>query len=174
MSKQRSVPAGPGSPPDQEAILGLHRDLLERWNRRDASGMAALFADDGHVIGFDGSEMRGPVEIERVLARIFADHPTAAYVAIVREVRLLAPEVGLLRAAVGMVPPGQTELNPAVNAIQSLVAARRGGRWRVELFQNTPAAFHGRPEATEALTAELRGALSRGPAHRGETRPPGP
>jgi uncharacterized protein (TIGR02246 family) len=164
MSKQRSVPAGPGSPPDQEAIRGLHRDLLERWNRRDASGMAALFADDGHVIGFDGSEMRGPVEIERVLARIFADHPTAAYVAIVREVRLLAPEVGLLRAAVGMVPPGQTELNPAVNAIQTLVAARRGGRWRVELFQNTPAAFHGRPEATEALTAELRGALSRGPA----------
>jgi hypothetical protein len=61
-----------------------------------------------------------------------------------------------------------------VNAIQTLVAARRDGRWRVELFQNTPAAFHGRPEASEALTAELRGALSRGPAHRGETRPPGP
>ena len=47
----------------------------------------------------------------------------------------------------------------AVNAIQILVAARRDGQWRIELFQNTPAAFHGRPEASEVLTAELRAAL---------------
>src|SRR5262245_51480074 len=159
MSEQRSVPGHP-SPPDQgDGIRGLHHDLLARWNHRDARGMAALFADDGHAIGFDGSEMRGPAEIERTLGRIFADHPTAVYVAIVRESRLLGPEIGLLRAAVGMVPPGQTELNPALNAIQTLVAVGRDGRWWVELLQNTPAAFHGRPEAKEVLTAELSATL---------------
>ena len=53
------------------------------------------------------------------LTQIFADHPTATYVAIVREVRLLGPGVGLLRSVAGMVPRGKSDINPAVNAIQS-------------------------------------------------------
>lgn len=155
--------AGTMASRDEQEVRGLYRDLLECWNRRDAAGLAKLFADDGQVIGFDGSQMRGPAEIETTLGRIFTDHPTAAYVSIVRDVRLLGPDVALLRAVVGMVPPGGADLNPAVNAIQSLVAARRVGRWRVELFQNTPAAFHGRPEESQRLTDELRAALHAGP-----------
>jgi len=64
--------------------------------------------------------------------------------------------VVLLRAVAGMVPPGKSDLNPAVNTIHTLVAASEDNRWRVELFQSTPAAFHGRPAAVDALTAELR------------------
>jgi len=70
-------------------------------------------------------------------------------------VRLLTPEVALLRAVVGMVPHGQREINPATNAIQSLVAVEQDGYWRIALFQNTPAQFHGRPEAVAQLTEEL-------------------
>lgn len=55
-----------------------------------------------------------------------------------------------------MVPPGGSDINPAVNAIQSLVAVRREDLWRIALFQTTPAAFHGRPELSEQLTSELR------------------
>ena len=62
----------------------------------------------------------------------------------------------MLRAVAGMVPAGQDDLLPALNAVQSLVAVQREGQWRIALFQNTPAAFHGRPEAVEALTEELR------------------
>ena len=62
-----------------------------------------------------------------------------------------------------MVPPGKSELILAVNTIHALVAASEGNRWRVELFQSTPAAFHGRPAAVEALTAELRKELERHP-----------
>jgi uncharacterized protein (TIGR02246 family) len=142
-----------------DEVRTLYRDLLDRWNRRDAADMAALFADEGHVIGFDGSQVDGRSAIEAHLRPIFADHPTAAYVASVREVRPLGTDVALLRAVVGMLPPGQTDLNPSVNAIQTLVAARRDGRWRVELFQNTPAVFHGRPEAGRALMDELQAVL---------------
>jgi uncharacterized protein (TIGR02246 family) len=134
----------------------LYRQLHERWNARDASGFAALFADDGHVIGFDGSEMHGPAEIAGELGRIFADHETAAYVAKVREVRFLGEGIALLRAVVGMVPPGESDLNANVNALQTLLATRSDGVWRITLLQNTPAQYHGRPEASEALTAELR------------------
>jgi hypothetical protein len=58
-----------------------------------------------------------------------------------------------------MVPPGQHDIHPGVNAVQTIIATRNGGPWRITLFQNTPAAYHGRPELTEQLTAELRAAL---------------
>ncbi len=61
--------------------------------------------------------------------------------------RFLAPKVAVLRAGAGMVPPGQSDVNPAVNVIQATVTAGRDGRWRIALFQNTPAQFHGRPGA---------------------------
>lgn len=134
----------------------LYRRLHERWNARDADGFAALFEDEGHVIGFDGSEMYGPAQIAAELGRIFADHETAAYVAKVRDVRFLGEDIALLRAVVGMVPPGESDLNPNVNALQTLLATRADGSWRITLLQNTPAQYHGRPEAVEALTAELR------------------
>jgi hypothetical protein len=56
----------------------------------------------------------------------------------------------------GIVSAGQTDLNPAANSIQTLVAAKQAGQWRIAVYQNTPAAFHGRPELAEALTQELR------------------
>jgi uncharacterized protein (TIGR02246 family) len=98
----------------------------------------------------------GRAEIESHLRQIFGSHPTAAFVGKIREVRVLGGDVVLLRAVAGMVPPGKSDLNPSVNTVHTLVAAKQDDRWQVELFQSTPAAFHGRPEATEALTAELR------------------
>lgn len=137
-------------------VRALYQQLLDGWNKRQAGEMAELFAEDGSMVGFDGSQINGRAEIEAHLSPIFADHPTSAYIGKVREVRLLAPEVALLRAVAGMVPPGGKDLNPAVNSIQSLVAVQREGKWRVALFQNTPAQFHGRPELVQQLTEELR------------------
>jgi uncharacterized protein (TIGR02246 family) len=137
------------------AVRDLYRQLLESWNRRDARAMAALYAEDGNVVGFDGSQMNGPAAVEAELSQIFTDHMTATYVGKIREVRFLAAEVALVRAVVGMAPPGQKALNPAANAIQSLVATKHNGAWRIALFQNTPAQFHGRPELVQQLTDEL-------------------
>jgi uncharacterized protein (TIGR02246 family) len=134
----------------------LYGRLLDAWNRRSAGDFAALFTADGNVVGFDGSPIDGREAIRAHLEQVFADHITAAYVGKVREARALAPGVVLLRAVAGMTPPGQQELNPAVNTIQALVAVRDGGEWRIALYQNTPAQFHGRPEAVEQLTKELR------------------
>ncbi len=145
-----------GARTDEEAVRSLYRELLEAWNQRSASAFAAQFAEECNVVGFDGSLMNGQAEIEAELSRIFADHVTAAYVGIVREVRFLGPNVALLRAVAGMVPPGQSDINPAVNTIQSLVALKRERRWRITLYQNTPAQFHGRPELSQSLTEELR------------------
>lgn len=137
----------------------LYVRLLDAWNRRDAEEFAALFADDGTMIGFDGSQASG-VEAQNHLRPIFDDHPTASYVAKVREIRPLGASNVLLRAIVGMIPPGQHNLNPAVNALQTLIAEHQKDGWRIVLFQNTPAQYHGRPDLVEQHTAELQELVS--------------
>jgi uncharacterized protein (TIGR02246 family) len=140
----------------EDEVTSLHRTLLTFWNARDAAGYGALFTADGSLVGFDGSCVETPGAITDHLAGIFADHKPATYVWKVREVRRLSSGAALLRAVVGMVPPGGDDINPEANAVQVLVATHADGGWRIAHFQNTPAAFHGRPEAAEALTAELR------------------
>jgi uncharacterized protein (TIGR02246 family) len=140
----------------EQAVLDLYEQLLTSWNERDASQYASRIADDGLVIGFDGSTMHGAADVEQQISAIFAHHQTAPYYWKVRSVRFLAPNIATLHAVVGMVPPGQSDINPAANAIQTMTAIERDGRWQIAIFQNTPAAFHGRPEVSEALTQELR------------------
>lgn len=143
--------------PTHDSAVAVYTALLTAWNERDAAAFAALFTHDGHATGFDGSQMSGSGAIAAELGALFAHHPTAAYVAKVREVRVLAPSVTLLRGIAGMVPPGSDTLKPSVNAIQTLVlvaGAPETGQ-RIALLQNTPAAFHGRPDLVAAMTAEL-------------------
>jgi uncharacterized protein (TIGR02246 family) len=139
-----------------DEVERLYRRLLEGWNSHDGDAMAGCFAEDGEMIGFDGSHVQGRTEIAEHLNSVFADHETAAFIAKVRSVRSLTSDVALLRAAAGMVPPGGSDINPAANTHHAVVAEKLDGEWRIALFQNTPAQFHGRPEQTERWTEELR------------------
>ena len=141
-----------------EEVRNLYQRMIDGWNAGDAAAMTRDFADDGEIVGFDGSEVSGRERIASYLAGIFADHKVASFVTIVRDVREIAPDVMLLRAHAGMVPPGKSEINRATNAVQALVASKRGDRWQIALFQNTPAAWHGRDDDAQALTAELQSA----------------
>lgn len=140
-------------------IETVYRQLLSAWNDQNARGMAELFADEGELIGFDGSQAIGRDAIFTHLHPIFQDHPTALFVSKVKDVRLLSPETALLRASAGMVPRGKSDINPAANTHHTLVTINKTGTWRIQLFQNTPAQFHGRPELVEQMTEELRALL---------------
>jgi uncharacterized protein (TIGR02246 family) len=143
----------------------LYRNLVVAWNARDAARMAAQFADDGNLIGFDGSQVDTRASIEAHLEPIFRDHPTASYVAIIREVRLLTPGVAVVRAIAGMIPPGQDDFKPELTTVHTLVASRDGAgpdeHWRAAVFQGTPAAWHGRPADLAAVLDELRAERSK-------------
>jgi len=147
----------------EAATRDLYERLIEAWNKRNARDYALLFASNASIVGFDGSQVTGQMEIGAHVSEIFSHHQTASYVTIVREVRVVASDVTLLRANAGMLPPGKDELNPEMNAVQSMVAAQKGGKWEIALFQNTPAAFHGRPELSKKLTEELRAVLRQQP-----------
>jgi uncharacterized protein (TIGR02246 family) len=144
------------TPDEDAAVRDLYARLLDAWNRRAPGDVAPLFLPEGGVIGFDGSEDRGAAQIEASWTNIFANHPTARYVHTVRTVDMLGPDAALLRAVAGMVPPGGNDINPAVNTLHTLIALKRNGEWKLLLYQNTPAQYHGRPELTDQLTAELR------------------
>jgi uncharacterized protein (TIGR02246 family) len=143
-------------------IRRLYEQILIAWNQQDAAAMAAQFEKNGNLVGYDGSQADSRAAIEDHLQPIFADHPTAAYVAKLREIRMLGSNVGILRAVVGMIPPGSNDINPVGNTIQTLVAVQNADGWRAALFQSTPAAWHGRPQDSAALTEELRDVMRRG------------
>jgi len=154
------VPPSDSAGADAEsATRALYARLIETWNKRNARDYALLFASNGSIVGFDGSQVNGQMEIGAHVSEIFSHHQTASYVTIVREVRPIATDVTVLRANAGMVPPGKADINPEMNSVQSMVAARKSGKWEIALFQNTPAVFHERPELSKKLTDELRAVL---------------
>ena len=145
---------------DREA-RELYRQLLEAWDKRNARDFALLFAPDGNIVGFDGTQVSGQAEIGAHVSEIFSHHQTARYVSIVREVRSISDGVTILSAVVGMVPPDKDDIKPDVNAVQTMVAVKTDGARKIALFQNTPAAFHGRPDDAKKLTEELRKSIVR-------------
>ncbi|MBO7747833.1 SgcJ/EcaC family oxidoreductase [Paenibacillus sp. MWE-103] len=145
--------------PDELEIVRLYAAMLAGWNDRSAEAMAAPFAEEGELIGFDGSEASGRAGILAHLAPIFAHHKTPRYCVIVASVKLIAADAAILRAYSGLVPDGAADIDPKLNAQHALTAAKREGRWAIALFQNTPAQFHMEPERGAEITAALRALL---------------
>jgi uncharacterized protein (TIGR02246 family) len=140
----------------ENEVRALYDTLITAWNDHDGTAMAAPFADDGVVIGFDGRVSSGMQTISSEMANIFADHETGRYAVKVTSVRELGQHAVILRAIAGLVPPGRTAINPETNSHQSVVAEMQHGQWRIVLLQNTPAHFHGRPSLVEEMTRELQ------------------
>src|SRR5207249_12158912 len=106
-------------------IREIYHRILDGWNRRDATAFAAPFADDGEVIGFDGSQTTGRERITAEMQRIFSDHATGSYVGTIRGVRMIGAEPALLRGMAGVVPSRRSARDPTLNVVQSLSAYPR-------------------------------------------------
>jgi len=156
--------------PGADAGAGWDRDtrdlyarMIEAWDRRNARDFALQFASDASLIGFDGSQVNGQLDIGAHVTEVFTHHQTPCYVTLVRDVRLVANDVTLLRANAGLIPAGKKDIDPALNAVQSMVAVQKNGAWRIALFQNTPAKYDMRPDLARQLTEELRAKLRETP-----------
>ena len=49
--------------PDEAPIRALYEQLMDGWNRGSADAFAAPFCDDGDLVGFDGTHVRGRAQI---------------------------------------------------------------------------------------------------------------
>jgi uncharacterized protein (TIGR02246 family) len=154
---------------DENQIKALYRGFLLAWNDLDAEKLASAFTEDADLIGFDGSNIHGRALIESTIRKIFDDHgkpagpgqgaQTGTFVAAVRTVHFLAPDVAVLMAVNGSAVSGK--LMPERNSVQSLVTVRTTEGWRIAHMQTTPAQYHGRPDLADALTKELGKLLTR-------------
>jgi uncharacterized protein (TIGR02246 family) len=126
------------NPADEAAVHDLYQQLLDGWNRGSGEAFAAVFTEDGDLVAFDGTHFKGRKEIAPFHQQLFDKWMKGTcLVGQVKDVRFVGPDVALVHAVGGTVIPGKTEPSPERNSIQTLVATRQGGEWRLAAFQNT-------------------------------------
>jgi uncharacterized protein (TIGR02246 family) len=54
---------------DEAAIRALYQQAMDGWNRGSGEAFAAPFAEDGDLVGFDGTHLKGRQEITNSLIR---------------------------------------------------------------------------------------------------------
>jgi len=123
---------------DEAAVRTLYQELMDGWNQGSAQSFAAPFAEDGDLIGFDGTHLKGEQEIVSFHQPLFDKWLKGTrLVGEVTSVRFLAPDVALMHATGGTVMRGKSKPSPERDSIQTLVATKRADKWWLSAFQNT-------------------------------------
>jgi uncharacterized protein (TIGR02246 family) len=121
MNSQTSPPPMPS--PDEAAVHALYQRLMDAWNTSSGEAYAAPFAEDGDLIGFDGTHFKGRHEIAPFHQRLFDTHLKGTrLVGQVTSVRFLSPDVALMHAVGGKVMRGKSAPTPERDSIQTLVS----------------------------------------------------
>lgn len=137
---------------DQAALRNLYHQLMEGWNRGSGDLFAAPFSEAADFVAFDGSRFKGRQEIARFHQPLFDTHLKGTrLVGAVTHVRFLSPDIALIHALGGTVMRGKSAPTADRDSIQTLVATRSGGEWRLEAFQNTRVRPIGRSTAGTLL-----------------------
>jgi uncharacterized protein (TIGR02246 family) len=145
---------------DEAAIRALYQQFMDGWNAASGDAFAAPFEQDGDLVGFDGTHIKGRQEIASFHQHLFDMFLKGSrLVGKVRNVRFLASDVAVMHAVGGTVMAGKIDLDPERNSVQTLVAVKRDGKWNLTAFQNTRATYVGRPEESQKLTEELQALL---------------
>ena len=119
-------------------IRALHTQMIEAYNRGDATGASSAFAPDGALITGDGTRLVSPPEIERYLSGLLAKLPKGTrFIATVTDVRFVGRDIVVLTSEGGWLYPGESAVSDKNQGIQTLVTLRYKGMWRAVLFQRT-------------------------------------
>jgi uncharacterized protein (TIGR02246 family) len=125
-------------PADEAAVQVLYQQMMDAWNQGSAEAFAAPFDDESDFIAFDGTHFKGRHEIASFHQPLFDKWLKGTrLVGQVMSVRFLSSDIAVMHAIGGTVMRGKSAPAPERASIQTLVAARQGGEWRLAAFQNT-------------------------------------
>ena len=128
----------PLSPADEAAVRALYQQMMDAWNHGSGEGFAAPFDDEGDFVAFDGTHLKGRRQIASSHQPLFDKWLKGTrLVGQITRVRFLSPDVALMHATGGTVMRGKSSPSPERDSIQTLVATRQCGDWRLAAFQNT-------------------------------------
>jgi len=128
----------PSGDADEAAVRALYEELMGGWNEGSGARFAAAFTEDGDLIAFDGTYLRGRDVIERFQQELFDKWVKGTRLTgSVNDVRFVGPDTAVMHAIGGTIKRRKTKPARARDSIQTLVAVRTGGGWRLAAFQNT-------------------------------------
>jgi uncharacterized protein (TIGR02246 family) len=120
------------------AIHQCYEQLMDGWNIGSAEAFAATFAEDGHLVGFDGTHLEGRQAITEFQRPLFEKWLKGTrLVGEVTNIQFLTADLAVVHAIGGTIMRGQTKPDPARDSIQTLIMIQREGSWQVLAFQNT-------------------------------------
>jgi len=123
---------------DEGAVRALYQQMMEAWSRGSAEDFAAPFTDEGDFVAFDGAHFKGRREIVSFHRPLFEKWLKGTrLVGQVNHVQFLSPDIALMHATGGTVMRGQSSPSPERDSIQTLVAKKQSGTWRLSAFHNT-------------------------------------
>jgi uncharacterized protein (TIGR02246 family) len=126
------------SHPDVAVVHALYQRALDGWNQGSGAAFAAAWAEDGHLIGFDGTHFTSRDEIARFHDSLLQTYLKGTWlVGEVTGVVFPAPDLAVMHARGGTIMRGASTAAPERDSIQTLVAVRRDGEWQLLAFQNT-------------------------------------
>lgn len=118
---------------DEDAIKKVFADFAAAWEKDDAKGMAAFWADDGDLINPAGRVGKGRAEVEKLLADEHSSLFKGTRITFtVSGIRFLGRDVAIYDAAyevVGAHGPDGKELPPQKGLLTS-VLVKKSGQWR--------------------------------------------
>lgn len=137
---------------EETAVRAVYQWLMDGWNAGSGEAFAAPFAEDGDLIGFDGTHLKGRQKIAPFHQRLFETHLKGTrLVGRVKSVRFVSAGVALVHAVGGTVMRGRSAPSPGRASIQTIVAVKQGDEWRIAAFQNTRVRPMGRNTAGTLL-----------------------
>lgn len=123
---------------EEAAVRTLYQRLMDGWNKGSGEAFASVFTEDGDLVAFDGTHFHGRAEIAPFHQELFDKWLKGSrLVGQVKDVRFLSPEIAVIHAVGSTVLRGKSRPAPERDSIQTLVAVREAGEWRVAAFQNT-------------------------------------
>lgn len=111
--------------------------MIGAWNRGDAAGFFADFAEDAMMVELEGTIFRGRAEMIAAQETTFATVMKGSRL-VAGEVpfaRVVSPGAGVIHHRVGILMPGE-ELPPPRFSMQLFVMIQQHGRWVVSVLQN--------------------------------------
>jgi uncharacterized protein (TIGR02246 family) len=98
---------------DEAKIHALYQQLMDGWNRGSGKDFATPFADNGDLVGFDGTQLKGRQEIDSFHQQLFDAYVKGSrLVGRIRSVRFLTSDVVIMHAVCGTIMSGGTDIEP--------------------------------------------------------------
>lgn len=123
---------------DEATVRALYQQLMNGWNKGSGVAYAAPFAEDGVLVGFDGTAFKGRQEIVSFHQPLFDTWLKGTrLIGEVTRVQFLTADVAVMHAIGGTIMRGKSKPDRSRDSIQTLVTVRKDGEWKLAAFQNT-------------------------------------